>query len=128
MALGLYLNSSFTNKVSENTGANPDTSAGSGSTGYDEVVQLWVYNDSTSKRYEDVNVTSYNDNDATFMYTYSLTETGTYSDDIDLPDIGVLGGGSNSTSFWRKITVASGQSSQNVTNIKHKITATEYAV
>lgn len=127
MALGLYLNSSFTNKVSEGTGLNPDDSAGSGSTGYNENIQLWVYNDSTSKRYEDVNVTSYNDS-AAFTYTYSLTETGTYSDDIDLPDIGVLGGGSNSTSFWRKITVASGQSSQNVTNIKHRITATEYAV
>lgn len=124
IALKLYLDSSFTDEVSQETNINPDICHGSGTTGFVSKRQLWIKNDDIVKYYEDIIITAVNDT-SDISVTYSSTENGTYTDNLSLDDIGTYGEEDDSTTFWRKATISKGVSQQNKTDIVYRITATE---
>jgi hypothetical protein len=125
IALKLYLDSGFTQEVTQGTEVTPDIAHGSGTVGFTAKRQLWVKNDTALKYYESISVTAVNDT-ADIAVTYSATENGSYTDSLALSNVGALGGGSDNTTFWRKVVVASSVAQQNKTNIDHRITSTEY--
>jgi len=130
MALHFYFDAGKSNMISEGTQANPDTVTGSGTTGFTDERAIYVGNDSAAKRYESVTVTAVND-DANVDIKYAPDNAGTpgaYADSINLPNIAAAGQAGDVVKIWRKVSVAAGQASQNRTNIKHRVTATEYAV
>lgn len=116
--------------VSKSNMDNPDTVTISGTTGGTDDKALYVSNDATDKRYTMVSLTAINDN-ADVEIEYALDESGSpgvFADSISLPNISAKGAGSDTVKIWRKVKVSPGQESQEVVEIKHKITATEYAV
>lgn len=130
MALHFYFDAGKTNMISEGTQANPDTVTGSGTTGFTNELAIYVGNNSATKRYESVAVTASND-DANVDIKYALDNAGVpgaYADSINLPSMAAAGQAGDVVKIWRKVSVAAGQASQNRTNIKHRVTATEYAV
>lgn len=130
MALHFYFDAAKTNKISEGDMSKPDTVTGSGSTGFTDERAIYVGNDSAAKRYEGVTVTAVND-DANVDIKYAPDNAGVagaYADSLNVGNIAAAGQAGDVVKIWRKVTVASGLPSQNRTNIKHRVTGTEYAV
>jgi hypothetical protein len=130
MALHFYFDAVKTNMISEGTQANPDTATGNGTTGFSSESAIYVGNDSVAKRYEQVEVTSIND-DASVDVKYAPDNAGApgvYADSLNVGEIAASGQAGDVVKIWRKVTVAAGQTSQNRVNIKHRASAQEYAV
>lgn len=126
MALHLYLDPACTNQISEGTGLNPDSCEGSGTTGFVNERKIYLKNNDPAKDYKGVSITAYND-DANVDIKYAPDASGapgTYADSLVLPDILDA---TTVITIWRKVTVAAGQAAQNRVNIKHRVSATEYA-
>lgn len=130
MALHFYFDAAKTNMISEGTQVNPDTVTGNGTTGFTSELAIYVGNDSNAKDYEQVSVTAVND-DANVEVKYAPDNAGVpgaYADTLDIGIIAASGQAGDVVKIWRKVTVAAGQASQNRVNIKHRVSAQEFAV
>lgn len=129
MALKLSKNSALTDIVSD---ANPITTTHP-TTGSASAVQLWIYNDDATKRYESITIdptdaVSTDESTWVQLAADSGGSAGTYGSagaSLSVSDISTAGSG---TPFWFKCTTPSGQSVQNKTDIKLTVSYTEYAV
>jgi hypothetical protein len=124
MALKLYLDSGFTDEISQGANTNPDTCSGNGTTGFTSKRQLWLYNDDVEKTYRNIIITAINDT-SDIDITYSTTEDGLYTDSLNLADISECGGINDNNMFWRNVVVSSGSVQQNLMTIKHRVVAME---
>lgn len=124
--LGIYFDEAHNNKLSEGDGSNPDITIVNGETGGSEERKLFIWNDNAAnKTYENVRITAKN-SDADFKVEYAFDEggaPGTFSSAITLPN----GDFANSVPFWRKVTIAPQDDSITRRDIKHKLTADEFA-
>jgi hypothetical protein len=126
MPLHLYFDQAMTNQVSEGTMANPDQVTGNGQTGFTHELALYLGNPSTTKRYENVQITAVND-DANVDIKYAPDNAGVPGTYADVLTVGAVSAG-GVVKIWRKVTVAPGQAAQNRVNIKHRITGIELVV
>jgi len=124
MALKLYLDSGFTDEISQGANTNPDTCSGNGTTGFTSKRQLWLYNDDNEKIYQDISIITINDT-SDIDISYSITEDGVYTDNLSLSNITECGGSNDYDTFWRKVVVSSGNIQQNLITIKHRVNAKE---
>ncbi len=128
--LHIYANSNKTGMFSEGDGSNPDVATGNGTTGFTADRAIYIGNDSTVKRYENVVITAVND-DANVDIKFApdvAGSPGTFSDSLNVGNIAASGQSGDVVKIWRRVIVAPGQDSQNRTNIDYKITAVEYAI
>ncbi|NPV72086.1 MAG: hypothetical protein HPY55_15885 [Firmicutes bacterium] len=126
MPLHLYFDKAMTNQISEGTMANPDQVTGDGQAGFTHELALYLGNPSTTKRYENVQITAVND-DANVDIKYAPDNAGAPGTYADVLSVGAVSAG-GVVKIWRKVTVAPGQVAQNRVNIKHRVTGIELVV
>lgn len=128
--LHIYANSNKTGMFSEGDGSNPDVATGNGTTGFTADRAIYIGNDSTVKRYENVSITAINDDaNVTIKFAPDVNGSpGTFSDVLNVGNISASGQAGDVVKIWRRVIVAGNQDSQNRTNIDYRIDAIEYAV
>lgn len=134
MALHIYTDAAKTNQLSEGTGTTPDTVHGSGTVGFDHVLDLYVGSSTSTRFYGDqsnpVQITAENEGDG-ITITYALDNNGTpvsYQEVLELGIIAAAGASGDPKKIWRKVTVPAETDSITKTTIKHVVSGIEYIV
>lgn len=126
MALKISKNAGLTDVITE---ANPLTTQHV-STGEAKTVQVHLFNDASTKRYESVVISAIDTsgtNEASWI-TFAPDNNGTHGSFSTTLNMANISDSNVAKSFWVKVTTPSVVDSQNKTDLNIRVTANEFAV